>query len=218
MENKKTITVTKDDLPADIDIEVLVAESGMIIKIEDGHGFPIGYQFLHHTFHEFLVAINLFINNIRDYPSFSIVTMLVGLYSACVGSSKSQRITKEIVQVLSNKVEVKTFEEIINTIKTLRLSFDDIAYFVYEHQADSFELPCLYFSYFRHDKYSVQARKYFLNLCKEKKVKIETFNQSTELNGYVEILYCCQTACFEYPENVVTVSYTHLTLPTICSV
>jgi len=114
LQQNSKINLTQKDLPDGFDVKVLIADSGIIIEIEDTYGFTKGYQFLHYTFHEFLVAINLFIKREKGLKGAEQLNkILAGLYGELVSPSNSRSsIARRITDVIAEPNDTK-LEDIV---------------------------------------------------------------------------------------------------------
>jgi len=125
LETKSKINFTQEDLPGDHEIKNLVQYTGMIVKIERNDGWNTYYQFFHYSFHEFLVALHLYIKGessfIREYShSSSIAKMLSGLIGGGLCNSQSPRVIQE-------------FTKVFRTVESENLSFNSTIFSVFTH-------------------------------------------------------------------------------------
>jgi len=189
------INFTEDDLPGGIDVQVLIADSGMIIEIEESHGFSKSYQFLHYTLHEFLVAINLFIKGEKGLRSKQVNLMLAGLYGASVGSANPKSITKKITEAVSDEIKKIDVEDILkNCYGSDIILLEECFYFIYEYRSKSFTAD-FQISFIQNEMNEyIRSKKYFKDLCEKGKVWIQTGILYIFFDGLLDLgvlLRCC---------------------------
>lgn len=90
LEKKGKITFSEKDLPnGQTNIEELVEKTGLIVRLDE-EDEPAVYQFLHYSFHEFLVALYCFhVGLILDWDKVYILPMEAGLAGGLVDESRS---------------------------------------------------------------------------------------------------------------------------------
>ena len=118
MEQKGRITFTEKDFPnEECHIKELAQETGLIIKLE--HEDEPCYQFLHYSFHEFLVALHIFhIRSITDIKkSVYISSMIAGLIGGLVVDSKSNFFVKRYARMFQplQPLDIKNFFQFLGT-------------------------------------------------------------------------------------------------------
>ena len=195
LQQNNKINFTQDDLPAGIDIQLLIADSGMIIEIEDAYGFSKSYQFLHYTFHEFLVAINLFVKGKKGLRGAEEVNkMLAGLSGALADSSNpTSSITKKITEAIAKDKQVTKLEDIVKyCYRTHQLRSCHLFPLIYEYQPSSFHGEFDLELYpIEENVYAKTACKFVLDLCKKGKFSLskcvlhELDDESTNSNVMV---------------------------------
>jgi len=166
----------------------------------------MSYQFLHYTFHEFLVAINLFIKREKGLNRYGVqqinitLVMLAGLYGVFLGSSKSMGITKQITKAVAYEVthEVTLIEvaDILENCGPCNRNYRMCASLMYEYQSSTLKLKQTVFIQFDREEtneYYKRAIKYFLEMCKKGEVWIQ---EGVFYSGEISDEYSVVLSCF----------------------
>ena len=115
LELNGTINFSKEDLPDGVSMEDLIKNSGMIIEIKNRVG-PTYYQFLHYSFHEFLVALHLLITGKLSLElSHNIAIFLFGLIEGSLESFQSPYVVKQLAKAVSGS----THKSVLQFVKNL---------------------------------------------------------------------------------------------------
>jgi len=183
LEEKQQINFTAADLPDGVDIGELVEQSGMIIEIESHDGLMKTYQFLHYTLHEFLVAVNLFINGKFSFvKNKQIQLMLAGLLGGTIEASNSNLIVRKLGSLLSQNGGPRSFEEMMS-----HHFVDHVAWvfpLLYEYHNKTTIDATLRQEICEKTPHYEQSFKFVLGMCRKKEIRMKRFDLSSK---YVDV-------------------------------
>ena len=191
LETNGKINFTEDDLLSTADgsdeILELLNDSGMIIKFENTSMHSKSYQFFHYTFHEFLVAIHLFVRGDKGLPnSHQINTMLAGLIGLAsrldatptlAADSIAQRIAEVIRQEnIPYHQALVSLEDLVRSSYKQPIHSHELFFLIYEYKPRSFKANIKVYleSMLRDDTYLKQAYKFVLQMCNENQFEAGT--------------------------------------------
>ena len=131
LEFQNKVTFHLEDLPNESNIHSLL-ESGFIIKLNDNSDQPNSYcyQFLHRIFHEFFIALHIFIHGFskesKRVINKSILATLGGFCGAIVANTCADSNVQKFCKLFNSKLTMETILELTNgrdteKMKTLHL-------------------------------------------------------------------------------------------------
>jgi len=162
LEKNKKINFEEKDLPKDIQMADLIKNTGMVIKIKKQDS-PACYQFLHYSFHEFLVALHMFITGENCLLNYDISIFLAGLIGGGLNYSKSPNIVMRLAKAVVRNVN-PSFSDVLQR-RCFELSQHSLFELFFEYQ-NPFRDESLEITIGEDSSPSAYLKDYFEKNCK----------------------------------------------------